>query len=250
MNSDDTHDVPDVSGVSDTSRITQWLLDTDSVEDFLQTLADAALQLSPAQSAGLTLEGEGRPLTVVSSGTPASELDEKQYGQDDGPCLQTLRTGEELRIDDVREETRWGSYPGYAVACGIRSSLSLPIAAHTHTAGALNLYAAPPAAFERTDLTALRALAAEATGAIALAQRIADAEAFADQLQQAMRSRSVIDHALGVIMGQRRCTAEEAFGILRSESQHRNIKLRDLCTALITELTGQPPITPVWHRRP
>ncbi|MFG2030556.1 GAF and ANTAR domain-containing protein [Streptomyces sp. NPDC048825] len=234
----------------DSSDITQWLLETDSLEDFLQTLADAAVELSRAQGAGLTLERDGRPLTVVSAGTAATKLDEKQYGQDDGPCPQSLRTGVELLINDMTEETRWGDYPTYAVACGIRSSLSLPIAAHTHTAGALNLYAAPPKAFEQADVTALRALASQATGAIALAQRLTDTQEFATQLQDAMKYRSVIDQALGVVMGQRKCTAEEAFGILRSASQNRNIKLRDLCTELLTNLTGEPPTAPELRSRP
>ncbi|WP_217238484.1 GAF and ANTAR domain-containing protein [Streptomyces sp. AC555_RSS877] len=232
------------------SHLTQWLLETDSLEDFLQTLADAALELSRVQGAGLTLERDGRPLTVVSAGTVATKLDEKQYGQDDGPCLQALRTGEELLVRDMLQESRWGDYPPYAAACGIRSSLSLPIAAHTHTACAINLYAAPPDAFGQADLTALRSLAAEATGAISLAQRIADTQEFADQLQTAMHSRSVIDQALGVVMGQRRCSADEAFGILRSASQHRNIKLRDLCAELITNLTGRPPTAPELRPRP
>ncbi len=232
------------------SHLTQWLLETDSLEDFLETLTDAALELSRVEGAGLTLERDGRPLTVVSAGTVATKLDEKQYGQDDGPCLQALRTGEELLVRDMLQESRWGDYPPYAAACGIRSSLSLPIAAHTHTACAINLYAAPPDAFGQADLTALRSLAAEATGAISLAQRIADTQEFADQLQTAMHSRSVIDQALGVVMGQRRCSSDEAFGILRSASQHRNIKLRDLCTELITNLTGRPPTAPELRPRP
>ncbi|MFJ9036942.1 GAF and ANTAR domain-containing protein [Streptomyces sp. NPDC102406] len=234
----------------DSSHITQWLLETDSLEDFLQTLADAALEMSHAHGAGLTLERDGRPLTVVSSGTSASKLDEKQYGQNDGPCLQSLRSGEELSVSDMLAESRWGDYPAYAAACGIRSSYSLPIAAHTDTAGALNLYGVPPDAFARADLTALRSLAAQATGAIALAKRLSDTQDFADQLQEAMRYRSVIDQALGVIMGQRRCTADEAFDVLRSASQHRNIKLRDLCTELLTGLTGQTPSAPALRPRP
>ncbi|KOG37117.1 GAF and ANTAR domain-containing protein [Streptomyces resistomycificus] len=231
----------------DSSQIHQWVLETDSVEDFLQTLADAALELSLAEGAGVTLEGDGRPVTVVSVGPPAPKLDEKQYGQDEGPCLQALRTGVEIAVHDMLGESRWGDYPAYAAACGIRSSLSLPIAPHTHTAGALNLYFGPPAAFEHTDLAALRSLAAQATGGIALARRISDTQEFADQLQTAMQSRSVIDQALGVIMGQRRCTAQEAFGILRSASQHRNIKLRDLCTQMITNLTGESPTLPEFR---
>jgi GAF domain-containing protein len=228
----------------------QWLLETESLEDFLQSLADAALELAGAEGVGVTIERDHRPLTVVSAGPAAHKLDEKQYGQDDGPCLQALRTGEEVAVEDMIHETRWGDYPAYAAACGICSSFSLPIAAHTHTAGALNLYAAPPAAFRDTDLSALRTVAAQATGAIALAQRIADTQAFAGQMQTAMHSRGVIDQALGVVMGQRRCTADEAFGILRSASQHRNIKLRDLCTEMITNLTGRPPTVSELRPRP
>jgi GAF domain-containing protein len=232
------------------TRITQWLLETDSLEDFLQTLAEAALELSGAEGTGVTLEREGRPVTVVSAGPPAPKLDEKQYGQDDGPCLQSLRTGREISVRDMPAERRWGEYPAYAAACGIRSSLSLPIAPHTHTAGALNLYAGPPDAFAHADLGALRSLADQATGGIALAQRISDAQEFAGQLQLAMQSRSVIDQALGIIMSRRRCTAQEAFTTLRTASQHRNIKLRDLCTQMITSLTGQPPTAPEMRPRP
>ncbi|MFF4984254.1 GAF and ANTAR domain-containing protein [Streptomyces sp. NPDC001046] len=234
----------------DGNRIPQLLLRTDSLEGFLQALADTALELARCEGVGLTLERHGRPATVVSSGPPAPKLDEKQYGQDDGPCLQSLRTGQEVAVRDMREESRWGDYPAYAASHGIRSSLSLPIAPRTHTAGALNLYAESPAAFEGADLSALRDLASQATGGIALAQRIADAEEFAEQLQNAMRSRGVIDQAIGVVIGRNRCTAEEAFKILRSASQHRNIKMRDLCTELITSLGGRPPTTPDLRHRP
>ncbi|MFF0190869.1 GAF and ANTAR domain-containing protein [Streptomyces sp. NPDC005244] len=230
--------------------VTEWLLATESVEDFLQILADAAMELTRVEGIGVTIERDHRPLTVVSAGPAAPALDEKQYGQDDGPCLQAGRTGEEIVVDDMLGETRWGDYPAFAAALGIRSSLSLPIADRTETVGALNLYAGPPGTFGTTDRTALRSLAAQATGAIKLAQRMADNQAFAVQMQTAMQSRAVIDQALGVVMAQRRCTADIAFGILRSASQHRNIKLRDLCTEMITKLTGQPPSVPELRSRP
>ncbi|MFJ3225082.1 GAF and ANTAR domain-containing protein [Streptomyces sp. NPDC086783] len=240
MNADDMYGSRD---------ITQWLLDTDTLEEFLQALAESALELSQGEGVGVTVEGDGKPVTVVSAGLAAPKLDEKQYGRDDGPCLQALRTGEEVAVVDMLRESRWGDYPAYAAACGVRSSLSLPIAAHTRTAGALNLYGGPPDAFADKDLTALRFLAAQATGGIAVAQRLADTQEFTAQLQTAMQSRSVIDQALGVIMGQRRCTATEAFDTLRSASQHRNIKLRDLCAELITNVTGGPPTEPEFRPR-
>jgi AmiR/NasT family two-component response regulator len=45
-------------------------------------------------------------------------------------------------------------------------------------------------------------------------------------------------------MGQNRCTADEAFAILRSASQHRNVKLRDLAASMIENVTGKPPVAP------
>ena len=46
---------------------------------------------------------------------------------------------------------------------------------------------------------------------------------------------------MGVIMGQQRCGADDAFAFLRAASQNRNIKLRDLCVQLIRNVTGEPP---------
>ncbi|WP_370743395.1 GAF domain-containing protein [Streptomyces sp. LUP47B] len=111
--------------------------------------------------------GARRPAAERCQRRRGTKLDEKQYGL----CRRSLRTGEKLRVDDMLVETRWGDYPVYAAACEIRSSLSLPIAAQTHTVGALDLYAAPPGAFRHAGLTALRALAAQAMGVTALSQR-------------------------------------------------------------------------------
>jgi GAF domain-containing protein len=240
---DDSTKLPDVSAL---------LLDTETLDGFLQLLADKAVSYAPeADGCGITLERQNRPLTVASSGSSALVLDEAQYGQDDGPCLQALRTGKEVAVTDMLDETRWGPYPAYAVTHGARSSLSLPIAAHTHTAGALNLYSPAPHGFDNARLTALHSLASQATGAIAIAQRIADAQDFTDDLRNALKSRAVIDQAIGVIMGQQRCAADAAFQILRSASQHRNLKLRDLCADLLTKISGgQPPENTDFRPRP
>ncbi|MEU3884669.1 GAF and ANTAR domain-containing protein [Streptomyces californicus] len=218
------------------------LLDTDTLDDFLRALARSALLMSPgADGCGVTLERQGRPLTVASAGVSAPPLDEAQYGQDDGPCLEALREGHEVSVGDMREENRWNGYPAFAVASGTLSSLSLPIAAHSHTAGALNLYSPKENGFADVDLTGLRALAAQVTGAVALAQRLADTRTFTEDLEAALQSRAVIDQAAGIVMQQRRCTSEEALRILRTASQHRNVKLRDLCTQLVSSVSGGPP---------
>ncbi|MEU5956271.1 GAF and ANTAR domain-containing protein [Streptomyces sp. NPDC047525] len=234
------------------ARIVDLLLNTETLDGFLHALAVAAMTHAPkANGCGITLRSEGRFLTVSSAGTNAPALDEKQYGLDRGPCLEALRTGTEIRIVDMKEERRWAPYPAHAMACGARSSLSFPIAARTGTAGALNLYSPQPYGFEDIDLTALRALAAQATGAIALARRMTDSKQFTDDVQQALHHRGVIDQAIGVVIAQQGCSAGQAFAILRKASQNRNVKLRELCVDLIARLTGNaPPDPPGLRPRP
>ncbi|MFE3378503.1 GAF and ANTAR domain-containing protein [Streptomyces anulatus] len=214
------------------------LLETDTLDEFLRALARSALLMSPtADGCGVTLERENRPLTVAGAGIGALPLDEAQYGQDDGPCLEALREGHEVSVSDMREEGRWNGYPVFAVAAGTLSSLS----AHSHTAGALNLYSSKENGFADADLSGLRALAAQATGAVALAQRLSDTRAFTADLEAALQSRAVIDQAAGIVMNQRRCGPEEALRTLRTASQHRNVKLRDLCAQLVGSISGTPP---------
>ena len=232
-----TH-TPDDSAAPD---LTALLLTTKTLDAFLAALAEAALVLAPGcDGCGITLERQGRPLTVASAGTSADRLDEKQYGQNDGPCLQALRTGQEVDVPELLAEHRWGAYPAYAAASGNRSSLSLPIAPRTHTAGALNLYAPRPGAFSGIDLTALRSLASQATGAIALAQHMVDAEMFHAEIQEALATRAVINQAIGIIMAQRDCSQDEAFAHLRSTAERGGVRVHEVCAELVSRY-GEPP---------
>jgi AmiR/NasT family two-component response regulator len=60
-------------------------------------------------------------------------------------------------------------------------------------------------------------------------------------MQAAMRSRAVIEQAKGIIMSQRRCTADEAFEILSKISQETNRKVRDVAAALVTRAAAKHP---------
>jgi hypothetical protein len=72
------------------------LLGTETVDGFLRELAAlAARTLGDGLSCGMTLQPNGRPLTVASSDANAAQFDELQYTLDHGPCLTALRNGEE-----------------------------------------------------------------------------------------------------------------------------------------------------------
>jgi AmiR/NasT family two-component response regulator len=42
-------------------------------------------------------------------------------------------------------------------------------------------------------------------------------------------------------MAQNRCDADEAFDVLRSASQHRNVKLRDVAAGVLRSVGSAPP---------
>jgi GAF domain-containing protein len=224
------------------------LLGTDSIDGFLQELAVlAARTLGQQVECGITLQPNGRPYTVASSGPLAVQMDEIQYGLDHGPCLASIRTGDENRIDDLADDRRWHRYALRALAHGVRSSLSLPLTAQGTLVGALNLYSPSPGFFAETRAQQARRFASEASVAVGIAARLAAQAVLTDQLRVSLATRSVIDQALGVIMAEQRCTAEEAFAILRTASHNRNLKLRQVAQDIITGITGNPPEPPPFH---
>ncbi|ALU39680.1 hypothetical protein AS188_07860 [Kocuria flava] len=76
-----------------------------------------------------------------------------------------------------------------------------------------------------------------------LAVRLARHHDTEADLQAAMASRTTIDLAVGIVMGQNRCTQEKTFEILRAASSHRNVKLRELVADLVAQVGKGPAST-------
>jgi GAF domain-containing protein len=227
----------DLAGLQDA------LLSTDSVEQFLHELAVLSTRVvADGLSCGMTLRQNGRPPATAACTDPlASQADDVQYRTGDGPCLHAMRSGERVRIDDMSRYHRWPRFSRQAVSLGIRSSLSLPLIADGMPVGALNLYARHPRAFGLAEIRRAEEFAGHASGALALALRMASCSDLNDQLRSSIVSRAVIDQALGVIMATERCAQDEAFAMLRTVSQNTNVKLRDLAATIVTSVSGKPP---------
>jgi GAF domain-containing protein len=224
------------------AELQQILLTSDNLDEFLQQLTTLTVAaISSDLSCGITMRRDHRPITVASSDARADQVDEIQYGQGTGPCLNSLDTGRPVLVEDLAAERRWGPYPISAVGHGVRSSLSLPLRTNGTVIGVLNLYSPIPHAFGEREQAAAKRFADEASRALGLALRLAAQTEMSQDLLDALSSRAVIDQALGIIMGQKRCTADEAFDTLRTISQNRNIKLRDIAEEIITAVSGQPP---------
>ena len=71
--------------------------------------------------------------------------------------------------------------------------------------------------------------------------RYSQARDLADQLNQALRSRAVIDQALGIIMAESNVDAERAFAVLSRASNNRRMKLRELAAEIVARVSGRAP---------
>jgi GAF domain-containing protein len=213
-----------------------------SMDSLLQTVADLTKQVMPGNpEASVCLLVKGRPITVVSTGPLATDLDETQYDKGHGPCLHAARTGELTEIVDTRADDRWPDYLPRAVEHGNLSSLSVPlaIAQEQQVTGALNIYARRPDAFDsgsRAVATRFAPYAAVAAGNLYAYQGARD---MADNLQLALESRAVIDQAKGILMERYKLTADRAFQLLARVSMDSNRKVRDIADDLVR--TGQFP---------
>jgi GAF domain-containing protein len=224
------------------AELQELLLGSADFEEFLQYLAGYAVEtIGPDLLCGVTIYRDGRPFTVASSDPVAVQIDEAQYGCGDGPCLHSMRTGQEIILADLAAERRWPEFRSAAAQAEVRSSLSLPLRADGGVEGALNLYASSSHAFGPGERGHARHLAREASRVLTLALRLARHAEFTEQLQAALASRATIDQALGVIMAQNRCDADHAFAILRAASQNRNLKLHAVAVEIITAVSGKPP---------
>ncbi|OKI28641.1 hypothetical protein A6A25_31015 [Saccharothrix sp. CB00851] len=61
-----------------------------------------------------------------------------------------------------------------------------------------------------------------------------------EQVLHMLQSRAVIEQAKGAVMAVSRCDADTAWKTLRNASQHFNVKLRHLATALVVHLGNAP----------
>ena len=66
------------------------------------------------------------------------------------------------------------------------------------------------------------------------ARNYPDVVAEVEGLHDALTSRATIEQAKGIVMVENRCGPDEAFEILAHASQQRNVKVRDLASALVS----------------
>jgi GAF domain-containing protein len=231
-------------GQADLAGLQKALLDTETPQQFLHELAVlAARTVSDGLSCGMALQYRGSRQATATAGSDqvAADADAAQLEAGDGPAVHALRTVAPAGVDDTAADQRWPRFSRQAAALGIGSCYAVPLVSDGVAVGALALYARKPGAFGDVETGRADELARHASGALTLSLRMASCADQNEQLRSSIVSRAVIDQALGVIMATEHCPQDRAFAMLRSVSQNTNVKLRDLATTIVTNVSGEPP---------
>jgi hypothetical protein len=225
-------ELPD-DAVAELTALAGVALTHEQLSETLDEICRIAVRAVPvATGASVTSFTEGGPRAVAASDDWARSLDELQHAEHEGPCLDAARTGLVFRVRSAATETRWPSYMPRAVALGVGSMVSLAFTSEVKTIGALNLYSRDVDAFTAEAVSIAEIVAGHASLSTQVAATLHHHRALGQQLRTAMDSRATIEQAKGIIMATTGCGPEEAFDLLRQQSQQENRKLRDLAGEL------------------
>lgn len=206
--------------------------------EVLRRITASAVAVVPGcdHAAVSIVERDGRIETRAATDDVPRLVDTIQYETGQGPCLETIRQHEASVIHELLRNCRWPEFSRRAAELtGVSSMLSFRLFVEQGTIGALSLYSRRRHAFNEHSRAVGAVLAAHAAVAIVGSQQRERAE----NLETALRSSREIGIAIGILMARGLTTREHAFDLLREASQHLNIKLRDLASAVAD--TGELP---------
>ncbi|HEX9086086.1 MAG TPA: GAF and ANTAR domain-containing protein [Arthrobacter sp.] len=224
-------------------RLQDLLLDSDVLEDFLRQLAGLAAEFAAAETGrpvdcSVRVARRRRPLALAASDPDARVLDRLLEDAGEGPGLEAQQTGLAVLVPDTTMDPRWRRYQRAAAQRGSRSILAVSLLADRDAAATLTFFSTSPEAFDDAAVAACRAFAVRAATVTRLALRFDAARNVNRDLLQAMRSRTEINLATGILMAQSRCSQSEAFALLTKVSNTRNIKLRIVAEEILRRFDG------------
>jgi GAF domain-containing protein len=224
------------------------IIGTETVAEFLGGLSSMAAAIlsrstGTAVECGVTLKRPKGTTTVGGSTPKAVYLDKIEQQVGDGPCIAALKVKAPVLLGDVRSDPRWPVYQQRLIDEDVLSVLGIPLELSKGSAAALNFFAPATGVFTEDTIQEAAAFGELAGSAVRLAVKVGTAQGAADDMSAAMRSRTAIDLACGIIMGQNRCSQTDAMTILAKVSSHRNQKLRHVAEEMVVKVSGDAPST-------
>ncbi len=207
-----------------------------TVDETLQAAVDLCHRLIPGcEIADIMFLQRRQVTTPVSTDPQAILLGRAQQETGEGPCVDAALREKVVVAQDLRHDRRWPDFGPRALEQDVVSILSYQLFLNRGDGdrfGALNIYGTAPNVFDDESVELGEVFSAHCSAMLAAAIE-------QEGLQAALRSRDAIGQAKGILMERHRFSAREAFELLKTVSQEKNIAVRDLAEQVTT--TGELP---------
>jgi ANTAR domain len=209
-------------------------------------LGDTAGHLTLLLGVGVTgvLLGErGAPLRVACvTDDVMRTLLEVEHEAGEGPSTDAFGRGAVAEVHTLIDlGDRWPAWSREARARGIGAWLAVPSRFEESTV-VLTASSTRPRRWHEDEVSAVQVLADLAASCVARETELGRARRTADQLQEALDHRLVIEQAKGIVAGELHCTLERAFALLREHARSNSVSVRAVAEAVV-HLGLRPPQT-------
>jgi GAF domain-containing protein len=175
-----------------------------------------------------------QPDAVSSSSALAAQVDGAQVRAGQGPSPMAFAATSPVSSPDLQSDARWprlaGLLPDHTV-----SALAVPVEVGQRLVGTLTVYG-ENGPLEHWVEEAAELLAATLGAVFYELELTAGVDRLGRDMERALSSRATIEQAKGIIMASSHCTPEEAMELLIEQSQHENIKLREIARQVVANV--------------
>ncbi|WP_181365164.1 ANTAR domain-containing protein [Arthrobacter sp. HMWF013] len=197
---------------------------------------------SPVESTVTLLRPETAPCTAAThDGAGALSRWEQHTGR--GPTARALNGDLSIILNDHGLDERWPGYVAGLRTAGYHSAMAIPLQLKRGYRAALTLYAAQANVFAPAAAPHILSFSDVAAKSLTLSLQVRADLVLAAELRTELASRTEIDTACGVIMGQDQCSYEEALLALTEAAANKDLAVREVARTIILSLAGGVPAT-------